>query len=186
MANLVDYIKKYAPKSKIIVHQTWAYRVDDPRFKVAEPKPGEPKTQREMYDGLTNAYNTIAKDLGLLIVPVGDAFIAADTDAKWGYRVDESWAAKTAKPKQLPNQTYSLHVGWRWSTKNGKTTLGMDGHHANTAGEYLGGCVFYEFLFGNVVGNKFRAPGLDAGYARFLQETAHAAVAKRRSLQTSH
>jgi hypothetical protein len=30
MANLVDYIKKYAPKSKIIVHQTWAYRVDDP------------------------------------------------------------------------------------------------------------------------------------------------------------
>ena len=24
----------------------------------------------------------------------------------------------------------------------------MDGHHANTAGEYLGACVFFEVLFG--------------------------------------
>jgi hypothetical protein len=180
MANLVDYIKKFAPKSEVIVHQTWAYRVDDPRFKAAEPKPGEPRTQREMYDGLTHAYNTIATDLGLRIVPVGDAFYAADIDPKWGYRVDPSWSPKDAKPMALPDQTHSLHVGWRWSTKDGRTTLGIDGHHANAAGEYLGGCVFYEFLFGNVVGNTFVPPGLDADYARFLQATAHAAVENRR------
>ena len=180
MANLVDYIKKYAPKSEIIVHQTWAYRADDPRFRVTEPKPGEPRTQQEMYEGLTKAYDTIAKDLGLRVVPVGDAFYLADTDPKRGFRIDTKFNAKTAKPKQLPNQTHSLHVGWRWTTKDGKTRLGMDGHHANTAGCYLGGCVFYEFLFGNVVGNPFVPEGLDADYARFLQETAHAAVAKRR------
>lgn len=180
MANLVDYIKKYAPQAEVIVHQTWAYRVDDPRFSVKDPKPGEPKTQREMYDGLTAAYNEIANELKARIVPVGDAFYTVDTDAKWGYRVNKTFSAKTAKQKQLPDQTHSLHVGWKWSTKEGKTTLGMDGHHANTAGEYLGGCVFYEFLFGNVVGNKFVPPGLDADYARYLQETAHAAVAKRR------
>ena len=56
----------------------------------------------------------------------------------------------------------------------------MDGHHASVAGEYLGGCVFYEVLFGEtVVGNTFIPPGLDAAYARFLQETAHKAVEKR-------
>jgi hypothetical protein len=53
----------------------------------------------------------------------------------------------------------------------------MDGHHANSAGEYLGGLVFYEFLYGtSAVGNRFRPEGIDAEYARFLQETAHRAV----------
>ena len=47
-------------------------------------------------------------------------------------------------------------------TKDGKTTLGKDGHHANLAGEYLGACVWYEVLFGeSVVGNKYVPPGLD-------------------------
>jgi hypothetical protein len=53
----------------------------------------------------------------------------------------------------------------------------MDGRHANAAGEYLGGLVFYEFLFGkSAVGCKFRPEFMDADYARFLQETAHKAV----------
>jgi hypothetical protein len=180
MANLTAYIKKYAPKAEVIVHQTWAYRIDDPRFSVKEPAEGEPRTQREMYDGLTRAYEEIAAELNLRIVPVGDAFYAADTDGDWGYRVDTKFDLAKAKAPALPNQTHSLHVGRRWTTKEGKTTLGMDGHHANAAGEYLGGCVFYEFLFGNVVGNTFVPPGVDKKYARFLQETAHAAVAKRR------
>jgi hypothetical protein len=181
MANLVAYIKKHAPQAEVIVHQTWAYRVDDPRFGVAEPKEGEPRTQREMYDGLTRAYNEIAAELNLRVVPVGDAFYAADTDRDWGYRVDPTFDPAKPKVGELPDQTHSLHVGRRWSIKDGKPTLGMDGHHANSAGEYLGGCVFYEFLFGDVVGNKFVAPGVDKKYARFLQETARDAVAKRRS-----
>ena len=54
----------------------------------------------------------------------------------------------------------------------------MDGHHASTAGRYLGACVWYEVLFNTTcVGNKFTA-GLDADYAKFLQATAHAAVQK--------
>lgn len=55
----------------------------------------------------------------------------------------------------------------------------MDGHHANTAGEYLGACVFYEVLFGDsVVGNTFIPSGLGSAYAKFLQETAHQTVQK--------
>jgi hypothetical protein len=53
----------------------------------------------------------------------------------------------------------------------------MDGHHAGPAGEYLGGLVFSEFLYGRgAVGNTFRPPGVGEEYARFLQDTAHKAV----------
>ncbi|QEL17124.1 DUF4886 domain-containing protein [Limnoglobus roseus] len=177
MKALYDYIKKHAPASEVVIHQTWAYRVDDPRFQKPSDKAGEPKTQKAMYDGLSDAYRTIAKEIGVRRIPVGDAFYAADTDPKWEYKPDPKFDTKSAVPPALPDQKYSLHVGWRWATTNGKPALQMDGHHASPAGEYLGGLVFYEFLYGRTaVGNTFRPPGVDADYARFLQETAHKAV----------
>ena len=30
--NLHDYIRKNAPGAEVVMHQTWEYRVDDPRF----------------------------------------------------------------------------------------------------------------------------------------------------------
>jgi len=180
---LRDLITKHAPQAKLLIHQTWAYRVDDPRFAVKAPKPGEPRTQEEMYRGLTAAYNRLATDFGAKIIPVGDAFFRADTDAKWSFKPDpKPFDPKTAKQPELPVQTHSLHVGWRWAkSKDGKKiTLGMDGHHANMAGEYLGACVWYEVLFGeSPVGLAFIPKGLDAEFARFLQETAHEAVQAR-------
>ena len=165
------------------MHQTWAYRVDDPRFKVAGPKAGEPKTQAEMYQQLTSAYSTIAAELGIRRLPVGDAFYLADTDEKWGYRPDTKFDFKSNDDNRLPDQKHSLHVGWRWAKgKSGKTALSMDGHHANAAGEYLGACVWFEVLYSeSVVGNGFITPGLDKAHARFLQETAHRAVLASRT-----
>ena len=144
-------------------------------------KRGEPKTQDEMYRGLKEAYTKIAAEFGARLLPVGDAFHAVDTDPKWGFKPDTApFDPKKAKQPELPKQTHSLHVGWKWTTKNGKTTLGMDGHHANMAGEYLGGCVWYEVLFGeSVVGNSYVPKGLDPEFARFLQETAHRTVAEQ-------
>ena len=180
---LRDLIVTHAPQAKLLIHQTWAYRVDDPRFAVKVPKPGEPKTQQEMYHGLTAAYDKLAAEFGAKIIPVGDAMFNADTDAKWGFKPDpKPFDAKAAKQPELPIQTHSLHVGWRWAkSKDGKkTTLGMDGHHANLAGEYLGACVWYEVLFGDSpVGLAFIPNGLDAEFARFLQEAAHQAVVAR-------
>jgi len=179
---LRDYITKHAPQAKLLIHQTWAYRKDDPRFTKPSDKPGEPKTQEEMYRGLTAAYDKIAAELGGIVIPVGDALFMADTDATWGYQTDTSFDPKTAKQPALPNQKHSLHVGWRWAkSKDGKkTTLGMDGHHANIAGEYLGACVWYEVLFDeSAIGNSYIPKGFDAAYARFLQETAHKAVQAR-------
>ncbi len=171
-------IQKNAPTAKLLVHQTWAYRCDDPRFTKPSSKEGEPKTQAEMHAGLSAAYAKLAQDLGAQELPVGDAFHLADTDPKWGYQTPAAFDPKSLKAPELPNQKHSLHIGWRWKKgTDGKTTLGMDGHHANLAGEYLGACVWYEVLFGqSAVGSSYVPAGLDKGHARFLQETAHRAV----------
>lgn len=178
---LRDYVAKYAPQAELLVHETWAYRADDPRFTKPPTKPGEPTSQKAMYAALAKAYEGIAAELGLRMIPVGAAFNLADSDAEWGFRPDRVFDPAKAIYPALPNQRHSLHVGWQWkSDKAGKQQLRMDGHHANMAGEYLGACVFYEVLFDeSVVNMPFVPEGLDAEYARFLRETAHRAVQKR-------
>lgn len=178
---LHEYLKKYSPNATILLHQTWAYRVDDPRFARKAPKAGEPKTQQEMYQGLNQAYQTIADELKIDLIPVGDAFYLANTDAKWSFQPDFTFDPKKIQHPNLPLQQHSLHIGWQWKKQKDQWKITMDGHHANVAGEYLGACVFYETLFHlTCVGNTFIPKGLDSEYARFLQETAHAAVTKRR------
>lgn len=178
---LHDYIREQCPNAKVIVHQTWAYRRDDPRFLKPPTKPGEPKTQAEMYEGLANAYRTIAAELGCDVIPVGDAFYLADTDPEWGYKADTKFDVKTAKPRALPDQTHSLHVGWYWPAAGKNQVLSIDGHHANTAGEYLGACVFYETLFEkSVVDNTFVPKGLSEADAKYLRNVAHRAVEQER------
>lgn len=179
---LRDLIAQHAPQAKLLIHQTWAYRVDDPRFSAKAPKAGEPRNQEEMYRGLTSAYDRIAAEFGAKVIPVGDAMFAADSDPEWGFKPDTAFNVKTARRPELPRQTHSLHVGWRWvKSKDGKkTTLGMDGHHANLAGEYLGACVWYEVLFGeSAVGTSHIPKGMKAEDARFLQQTAHRVVQAR-------
>ena len=178
---LRDYVAEHAPQAKLMVHETWEYRKDDPRFTKPSGAVGEPKTQEDMYTGLRSAYDKIAAEFHARIIPTGDAFHLADTDPSWAYQIDTTFDPKTAKQPALPNQTHSLHVGWQWKKqKDGKTTLGMDGHHASMAGEYLGACVWYVVLFGeSAVGSSFLPKGLDPKDALFLQETAHRAVIAR-------
>jgi len=180
---LHDLIKAAAPKAQVLVHQTWAYRADDPRFVRPSKTAGEPATQKAMYEGLSNAYQTIASELGLRIIPVGDAFFAADTDPKWGYKADSAFDSKAAQASALPDQNHSLHVGWKWGKgKDGTTALSIDGHHASVAGQYLGACVFFETSFGeSCVGNSYVPKDMNRDYARFLQETAHRAVSQRKA-----
>ena len=176
---LVDFIHQHNPEATILLHETWEYRVDDSRFSAKSPKAGEPTTQDAMYEGLAASYAATAKELKLKLIPVGDAFHLANHDPKWGFKPGKPFDSKHAKNGELPDQKHSLNVGWKWTTKDGKTTLGMDGHHANLAGEYLGACVWYEVLFGkSVEPNTFVPPGLSADDATFLRSTAHRAVKK--------
>jgi hypothetical protein len=175
---LQKYVKTHAPKAELLLHQTWAYRCDDPRFAPKTPKV-EPSSREAMHASLTSAYRTIARELGLRLIPVGDAFHLADSDPQRGFKPDATFNRASAAAPALPDQTRSLHVGWRWSTgKDGKQTLALDGHHANAAGEYLGACVFYEVLFKeSAVGNPFTPRELKPEDAKSLQEIAHRAVA---------
>jgi hypothetical protein len=175
---LLEVIRKEAPAATVLIHQTWAYRVDDPRFRREQPAAGTPRSREEMHTLLSKAYDGVAEELGLGVIPVGDAFHLADGDAQWGYRPDGRFEFTTASAPLLPDQTHSLHKGWFW----GPETMKFDGHHASLAGQYLAAAVWLEVLFGeSPVGNAYVPPGLDPAYARFLQETAHRAVMHRKA-----
>jgi hypothetical protein len=182
--HLHRYVVERAPQAKILAHQIWAYRVDDPRF-VPKNAGIEPHTQKAMYEQVRAAYRTIAKELGIGILPSGDAMFIADTDSRWGYAPDQKFDFSNAKHPHVPDQTHSLHTGWFWRTgKDGKRTLKMDGHHASTAGKFLLGCVWFEKFYGeSVVDSSFRPKGLNADYANFLRQAAHKSMTALNSPQ---
>ena len=68
---LNDYIKKYQPKAKIYIHQTWAYEKDSARLKDV----AKFETPDDMMAAVRNAYNTAAKTIKADgIIPSGDVF----------------------------------------------------------------------------------------------------------------
>lgn len=169
---LFDYARKHAPKSEVVLHETWAYRADDPLFKKDD------FTEEKMYEGIRHAYSSVAGELGVRVIPVGDAFQLARRNPAWKYVwPDPNYDFAAATSPKLPDQSHSLNVGYKWMTENGKSSLKMDGHHANQAGEYLGGAVWFEFLFGqSVVGNSFVPSGMKKEDVKFLQQVASQAV----------
>ncbi|SHE75115.1 protein of unknown function [Arenibacter palladensis] len=63
-----NYVKKYAPRAKIYIHETWAYAQDCPRltdFGI---------TSEQMYHGLKKNYQVLSKRYSSPILPSGDAF----------------------------------------------------------------------------------------------------------------
>ncbi|MDR1964927.1 MAG: DUF4886 domain-containing protein [Planctomycetaceae bacterium] len=167
---LYDYIKRYAPQSEVVIHQTWAYRADEPRFGTAFCG-----SQQAMYEGLCKAYAEIAGELGCRLIQSGDAMELARRDAQWGgVFPDVNFDTKTATYPNLPDQRYSLHVGYSWRKEKDQWKLMYDGIHANIAGDYLTGCVWFEFFFETtVVGNTFVPDKMDTKDASILQRIAH-------------
>lgn len=167
---LCGYIRKYAPHAEIVFHQTWAYRADDTgiynkRF-----------TPDKMYRDLTKAYHTIASELGIKrIIPVGDAFQMATKSPDWQFTPDGKFDYGNPLFPKLPKDKHSLHAGYRWGQRDGVKTLGFDSHHANVAGEFLGGCVWFEFFYGkDVRRTKFKPEEISGKDAKFLKAIAHA------------
>ncbi len=66
---IADYIRKYAPKAKIVIHQTWSYEEGSERLL----KFGF-KNQMDMFLSLQDAYNKAAKEINAdFIIPSGEA-----------------------------------------------------------------------------------------------------------------
>lgn len=67
---VIAAVRKYAPKSKLAVHETWAYEEDSPRLNAM----GFEK-QIDMYNALHDAYGKAAKEIGAdFIIPSGTLF----------------------------------------------------------------------------------------------------------------
>ena len=65
---LSSYVKKWAPKAKQLIHQTWAYEIDSNHEHFAFYH----KNQEEMYQAIIQCYATVAKELSLEIIPCGE------------------------------------------------------------------------------------------------------------------
>lgn len=165
--DLVKYLRENSPGSEILVHETWAYREDDERFKNPDVF-----SQKTMYDRLKAAYAKVAATYHLRTIPVGDAFQTARGTPMWHWVPDTKFDYKNPPDNALPDQTGSLNVGW--FRFYGQKDLRDDPHHANIAGQYLGSAVFYEVLFGDSVENVNYCPkGLTPEQAADLRRIAH-------------
>jgi len=139
---LVDYIKNLQPKVEIVIHQTWAYRADAKKFGMIDQEQLA-KNQREMWQKSLAAYHKLAKQFNAKILPVGDAFEEVANSKKYGYKKDKVFDFEHPIAPNLPNQKHSINVGYFWN----KEELAFDPNHANDAGKYLGGLIWYGILF---------------------------------------
>lgn len=171
---IYDMVKSYQPDAKIYIHQTWAYRADAINWgMVAENK--RAKNNKEMWEKSRAAYHHLAKNLGdLPIIPSGDAFYRVATDKKWGFKKDEAFDyAKPVYPA-LPSQENSINMGYSWKKDK---TLEFDPNHANEAGCYLAGLVWYNDLFKeNPAKVKFKPASVSDDFSAFLKEVASETV----------
>jgi hypothetical protein len=173
--NLRDYIKKQQPQAEVVIHQTWAYRKDAQRFGLIDGG-GHAQNQQGMWEKSRAAYNTVAKEINSRIIPVGDAFWNVTSNPKWAYKKDESYDFQKPNYPNLPIQTNSLYTGYSWkksTAPEGSYSLTLDANHANSAGCYLGGLVWYGFLFGKSPEKlTFRPPNVSEKFASHLRKVA--------------
>jgi hypothetical protein len=142
-AKLIAYIRKLAPQAEIVIHQTWAYRSDNPMFH----KKDKPFTQEQMYNGLVENYNELAKTHKLRIIPMGTAvqlYRKALPVKEVKYTREQIKALK--RPNVLEITGGDL-VGWmRWRKETDKEPYN-DRAHLGKDGTFVQGCVWYMFLF---------------------------------------
>ena len=170
-SNLYNYVKSICPDAEVVIHQTWAYRYDAPSFGQVAPAPQKKnaKDEKEMYQKSRAAYHKVAGELGIRILPVGDAFWQVTSDPAHQYVKDTSFNYASPVYPAVPDQTNSLNAGYLWVNK--KFTL--DTHHANTAGCFLGALVWYKELFHeSPLALQFHPPAVTKEFAGYLKKVA--------------
>ena len=166
---LYDLVKSIQPNARIVMQQTWAYRTDAKKFtQTAENQFAS--NALEMWQKSRAAYHTIAGELGIALFPVGDAFWKVNSNAKTAYKPDASFNTASAQHPALPDQTNSLHVGYKYDNSK---KLAFDANHANEAGCFLGGLVWYAVLFKESPAKlKFRPDAVSEEFAGKLRKVA--------------
>lgn len=175
---LIGYIRKHNPQAEIVVHQTWAYRLDDPRITTADK--GWKIGQKGMYDRLTENYTNLAKKYNARIIPVGYAVQLTREKSPVKFKMYDPEKLKELKPPELPEQDGDVvgNIYWRKDKKTGETKLRKDTIHLNRDGNYLQACVWYMFLFDKKASDVKFVPKKLKFDAKFLADCAEEAVAK--------
>ena len=173
-SKLIAYVKALQPQVRLVVHQTWAYRADAKKFgRIAAGKPAT--SQQEMWQKSRAAYRLLAKRINARILPVGDAFEAVASDSKYGFKPDLSFNYEHPIAPNLPDQTHSINIGYYWN----KEELVFDPNHANDAGKYLGGLIWYGILFNDSVKDiRFKPENVSKEFAQYLRQVAARNVGK--------
>jgi hypothetical protein len=172
MEYLYNLVRELAPQAQIVIHQTWAYRVDANELK----KYGI--TQDEMFNLLKKAYQDASEKLRCRLLPCGEAFQKARAIFK--YTRDDNYDFENPKPLDLPDQSKSLIIGYSWKTGNttsGKAELALDGRHGNAKGCYLANAVWYEMFTGkSILDNSFCPEDVSVEELDILKSVAHETV----------
>lgn len=167
---LVEYIHQNAPDAEIVVHQTWAWRDDHRAFT------NEVFTADDMYTLLKKAYAGLAEKYSLRQIRSGDAFQAAKLSPDWGkFQPDPDFDWEKAEHPALPvKERFALHRNGYWIQDRKKgSVLVQDAIHANSAGHYLLGCVWYQFLFEEPVPEDgYQSPYVDPEEAKVMRKIA--------------
>jgi hypothetical protein len=174
--NLYNFIKKLQPNAEVVIHETWPYRSDSRDFSYVAANGVQAGSDREMFEKLMASYHTVAGELGVRLIPVGEAFWRVNSNPQWGYKKDTNFDFEHPVFPNLPDQTNSLNAGYRWE---GQTKLGFDSHHSSEAGKYLGALVWYGFLFDESPEKVTFVPsGVPAPFAAYLRQVAALALNK--------
>lgn len=168
-SKLYAFIKSIQPKAEVVFHETWAYREDATGFgKINGNK--NAKTAAEMYAGLKASYQHMARKLQVRLIPDGDAFWSAYNHPKWTFKKDLNFDYKNPVYPTLPKEKNSLNKGYFYEKDK---LLKLDANHASTAGCYLAGLVWYEFLFKESPAKlTFKPKEVSKAFARHLKATA--------------
>ncbi len=173
---LIAAIRQYAPQAEILVQETWAYNPEHDLLAKND------MTQEQMYDILATNYRGFADGLGLSILPSGDAFQVARQTPQWTYTPDTEYDFQNPTPPKLPKEAGALTSIWHWrKNKDGTRTLGKDAKHANKAGCYLLGCVWYLVLYNADSVPDYNPSGVTKEEAASLREAAVKAVQAERA-----
>lgn len=142
---ILGYVKQYAPQAEQLIHQTWAYEIDSDHGAFTNYQ----SDQTKMYQALTDAYQRVADELSLKIIPCGQVIQALRANPLFDY------------------------------ANGGISLCRDGFHMSLAYGRYAVAATWYEFiLHQNILDNSFLPPTLDGVTAgkkelMVIKETVH-------------
>ena len=172
---LVAIIREKQPQAKLVLHQTWSYRLGTPKMKEWG------FDQRGMFEQVKKVYSDRAAHFGAKIIPMGEAvqIFRTRTVPSELKKLPKEELDKYTRPRRPPFRG-DVVGSYRWINKRKlkKFVLTYDNTHLNPLGEYLQGCVWFGFLFGaDVTKLTYQPKYLKPGEGELLRQCAADALA---------